>query len=92
MLEHKASRSQQPTLRKFGAHLRWLIEKSGVEPEHTVVCINVHTTEEQSKLISTLLREFDHATMTRRDEYSQLVVIHGVPLWVCVIEKPKRTA
>jgi hypothetical protein len=92
MLEHKASRSQEPTLRKLGAHLRWFIEKSGVEPEHAVVCINVHTTEEQSKLISRLLSEFDGTTMTRRDEYSQLVVVHGVPLWICVIEKLKRVA
>jgi hypothetical protein len=79
-----------PTLSKFGAHLRWLIEKSEIDPEGVVVSIQVKSNYDQSLLFSTMLRESDISCMTRYDQYPHMMVIHGVPVWVVV--NPKKEA
>jgi hypothetical protein len=79
-----------PTLSKFGAHLRWLIEKSEIDPEGVVVSVQVKNSYDQSMLISTMLCEFDGSCMQRYDQQPHMVVLHGVPVWVMVT--PKKEA
>jgi len=78
--------STSNTLSKVGAHLRWLLEKSGIDPENggTVISIGVRSNEEQSRLISTLLREYDANNMQRSDTDAAFVRVHGVPIFVVV--------
>ena len=79
--------SREPTLSKFGADLRWLLEKSGVDPEKVTVSIGVRGNDGQSKVIATLLREYNPTTMRRWDKYPNMLVIHGVPVWVQVTKE-----
>jgi len=74
------------TLSKVGAHLRWLIEKSGVNPENgsAIITIGVRNNEDQSRMIATLLREYDANHMQRTDTDSTYVRVHGVPIFVVV--------
>lgn len=81
--------SREPTLSKFGADLRWLCEKSGIDPETVVVSIGVKTNVDQSAVLSTFLREFNGATMRRYDKHPHMVVMHGVPVWIiCTGKEP----
>ena len=80
------------TFSKLGAHLRWLIEKSEIDPENAVVSIQVKTNHDQSLLISTMLREMDHSCMQHHDGYPHMVVVHGVPIWVVVAPRKKEAA
>ena len=79
--------SREPTLSKFGADLRWLCEKSGIDPETVVVSINVKNNADQSRVLSTFLREYNGATMKRYDSAPHMVQIHGVPVWVICTAK-----
>lgn len=88
--------SSSNTLRKVGADLRWLMQKSGVDPERSspehpagaVVSIAVNTTVDQSLLISTILREFDADVMHREDQNPHCVRVFGV--WLCVLVKETK--
>ena len=84
--------SHQNTLRKFGADLRWLVEKSGLNPEQVVVSLGVKTTHDQSLLLSTFLREFDGAAMMRYDQFPHMIQLHGVTVWAIVTPPPKKDA
>ena len=83
--------SSSPTLRKLGAHLRWLIESAGVDPEKAHFVIAVADETERSLMISKFLREFDAASMTRLDSHPQHVRVHGVLISI-VIGKPVEAA
>lgn len=71
--------STQNTLSKAAAHLRWLVEKSGVNPEGVFVAIVVNTDVEREKLEAQLKTEFDPATMTRGPHR---IIAHGVKIAV----------
>ncbi len=71
-------------LRKLGAHLRWLLEREGVDPEQCVISLGVPDEVARSQMISALLRDFDAATMTRHDGFAEVVVVHGVPICITV--------
>src|SRR6266550_4580301 len=75
------------SLRKLGADVRWLVEKSGVDPEKALITIGVDTTEEQSGLISTLIIEFDATCMSRVETHPHHVKVHGVNIFVIVHKK-----
>lgn len=77
-----AATSTEKTLLKFGAHLRWLIEKSGINPETTVVTIGVKDVAEKQRLLSTIAREFDRNYMVTSPLQGDAVVIFGVPVFV----------
>jgi len=83
--------SREPTLSKLGADLRWLCEKSGVDPETVVVSINVKSLSDQSEMMTTFLREFNGSMMKRNDKHQHLFVLHGVPVWV-LCSPPKEKA
>jgi len=70
------------TLRKLGAHLRVMLELEGVDPEQCVISLGVPDEVAKSQMISALLRDFDPATMRRHDEFTAIVVVHGVPICV----------
>lgn len=74
--------SMEPTLRKLGAHLRWFIEKNGVNSEDVIVSIGVKSENDRSLLISGFLREFDKDTMKRWDKAPDGVQVHGVKVFV----------
>lgn len=74
--------STDKTLRKFGANLRWLIEKSGINPEATVVTIGVKDVAAKGRLLSTIAREFDRECMTTSVTMGDAVIIFGVPVFV----------
>jgi hypothetical protein len=84
-----AAISVQNTLDKFGAHLRWLLEKSGIDPETVVISIGVQNVEDQSRMISTFLREFNPQTMVRCEngEHAGFIGVHGVPVWAILNRK-----
>lgn len=86
-----ASTSTEPTLRKLGSHLRWFIEKCGVDAERVIISIGVKAEQDRSLLISGLLREFDASCMKRNDHHAEFVELHGVKLFV-VIPKPRENA
>jgi hypothetical protein len=67
-----------------------LCEKSGIDPETVVVSINVKSTTDQSKLLTTFIREFNGATMRKFDKHPHMTILHGVPVWV--ICNAKETA
>jgi hypothetical protein len=79
--------STEPTLRKLGSHLRWLMESAGIKAENSHVVIAVADEQERSLMISKLLREFDHGSMTRHDAAS--VTVHGVLITI-VIQQPRK--
>lgn len=83
--------STQNTLRKLGADLRWLVEKSGLNPEEMIVSLGVKTAHEQSLMLTTFLREFDGATMMRYDAFPHMIQLNGVTVWV-VVSPPKKEA
>jgi hypothetical protein len=82
--------STEPTLRKMGAHIRWLMNSAGVDPEGATVVIAVRNNEEQSLMISKLLREFDGRCMTRHDKFPQTVIVHGVPITIIVKQRKQE--
>lgn len=77
--------SREPTLRKAGAHLRWLLEKSGINPERCVISIGVKDEVEKSLMISTFLRDFDGRCMTRHDSHPAYIEVLGVKLVVGIL-------
>lgn len=79
--------SSQNTLRKLGSHLRWMIEKEGIDAEKVRVAICVNDETEKSLMISAFLREFEKQTMTRNDLTPNCVVVHGVPIWIVIKAK-----
>ncbi len=81
----------QNTLRKFGADLRWLVEKSGLDPERLVVSLGVKDSHDQSLMLSTFLREFDGETMMRYDAFPHMIQLNGVTVWV-IVTPPKKEA
>jgi hypothetical protein len=73
--------STDNTLQKASSHLRWLVEKSGVDPERAVVCIVVDTAAERDRIDATFAREHDHRTMAKTGKPHQ-VVANGVKIMV----------
>ena len=78
--------SAENTLRKASSHLRWLIEKAGVNPESAIVCVIVETAVDRDRLMARLADEFDAKTMTRCTASSHQVVANGVRIAVTVRE------
>lgn len=72
------------TIRKLGAHLRWAIEKEGVDVESAAVVILVKDEVERSKMISAFLRNFDPETMAASAEHPGKIIVHGVAVIVSV--------
>lgn len=86
-----AATSNQNVLSKFGAHLRWMVEREGIDPETVIVSIGVKGEIEKSLMISAFIRNFDGKVMRRIDEMSDCVVVHGIPI-VVVADKRKDEA
>ena len=73
------------SLAKLGATARWLLEKAGIQPEgsDTLVCIGVRNENEKDKLIARMQYEFDARVMTRLQQSTSVMQIHGV--WFSVV-------
>ena len=79
--------STQNTLSKLGAHLRWQLEKCGLDAERdAVVTIVVESEVQRSKLISGFLAGYDRSVMRRDDGQPGQIVLHGVRVAVVVRE------
>lgn len=74
------------TLAKLGSHLRWQIEKAGVDPESVDVVILVGTDKEGEQLRASLQSEFDDGVMKRSKSAPHVIVVHGVCLQIGVRE------
>lgn len=92
MTEKQVAISAENTLRKLGAHLRWFIERAGVDPEKCHVIIGVPSTIDQSLIRSEMLREFDKGTMTDNASAPTTTWVHGVPITICVTKPASETA
>jgi hypothetical protein len=76
----------QNTLRKFGADLRWLLDKAGVKAETAArVIVVVETAEDRKKMIDVFDREYDPSVMDR-SVGQPTVIVHGVRVAVTVRE------
>ena len=79
-------------LSKFGADLRWMLEKEGINPEDTSVHIAVKDEVERSRVISAFIRDFDAKVMHQIDGVSDWVVVHGMRIGVFVPSPSKEEA
>ena len=81
------------TLSKLGAHLRWLAEREGVDPERCIVSVGVRGEDGLRKMTDAFARDFDAATMRHDARYPSIYVVHGVPicLVLCVDDKKPST-
>lgn len=84
---HKAAPTSNPTLGKVGADMRWLLEKSGIDPESALVTITVHDDASKDRLISTFAAEFDQSQMFRDEQFPDIVVVHGIRMIVVMVPK-----
>jgi hypothetical protein len=75
--------STQNTLRKLGAHLRWFIEKSGVNPEGVYVAIVVNSKADHDRITAAFAQEHDRQFMVRF-ETPDRIAINGVKVTVTV--------
>lgn len=91
MARSVATVSTENTLRKTGAHLRWLMERAGVNPEAAMVIVGVKDEVERSLMLSAFLRDFDPASMRRMDAMPHVVEVHGVTIGVAVRKPEKET-
>lgn len=82
------ARSAERTLGKLGAHLRWQIEKAGVDPEAADVVILVDALAEAERLTTAFHEGFDGSVMSRAPTQPSLFVVHGVRIRIGVREKP----
>jgi hypothetical protein len=79
--------TSKPTLRKVGADLRWLLEKSGVNPEAAIVSIGVPNNADKMQMIATLKKEFEAGVMVQYPAMPHAIEIYGVKvLVVCLAE------
>lgn len=78
--------STSNTLRKLGAHLRWHMEKSGVDADAATAVIVVPDETQRSRLIDSMLRDFDQSCMKADDAKPGQVMVHGVRIAVVVKE------
>lgn len=78
--------SSENTLNKASAHLRWLIEKSGVNPERAIVCVILDTVADRDKLEARFADEFRPATMSKSSASPHQIVANGVKITVTVRE------
>lgn len=82
--------SVENTVRKVGAHLRWLLEKSGVDAEAAHVMIGVRTVDDRRKLLQHITNNFDEAVMSTATNDRMSVRVHGVLVSVGVIAPPPK--
>ena len=75
---------QTKTLAKFGAHLRWLIEQSGVNPERCTASIIVPNAEAEAKLIDVFKKNYDAKIMKRDSNHPSVIVVHGVAVVITI--------
>jgi hypothetical protein len=73
------------TLNKASAHIRWLVEKAGVNPEGIIVALIVPTAADRDRLVGRLAKEYDAKTMTKSQSRNQ-VIANGVKFAVTVRE------
>ena len=78
--------STENTLRKVGSHLRWFMEKSGVNPEKAAVCIVVDSHAERDSIAARFAAEFVAGEM-QRVASTDGAVVAGVKIFVTVKEK-----
>jgi hypothetical protein len=79
--------STQNTTSKLGAHLRWMLEKEGVNPERVIVSLGVGSEDERNRMIVAFDRDFDRLHMKRGKDFPGLVIVHGVPIVIVVNNK-----
>lgn len=82
----KSAVSTTNTLSKLGAHLRWQVEKSGVDPEKVDVFIVVRTKDEAALIKARFLEDFDPAAMTHNKNAPHLFCVHGVKIHFGITE------
>jgi hypothetical protein len=73
------------TMNKASAHLRWLVEKAGVNPEGVIVAFIVPTAADRDRLVGRFAEEYDAETMTKSQHRHQ-VIANGVKIAVSVRE------
>lgn len=86
-----AAATNQNALAKLGAHLRWMVEQQGIDPETIIISVGVKGEIEKSLMISAFLRNFDGKVMRRMDDMPDCVIVHGIPI-VVVADKRKDQA
>jgi hypothetical protein len=79
--------TSRPTLCKVGADLRWLLEKSGIDAEKTLVTIGVPTKADKDRLSIVFANEFDAATMKRVNGSEYIIEVLG--LNIIVVSTPE---
>lgn len=82
--------ASRPTLRKAGADFRWLIEKSGVNPETALVTIGVPTRADRDRLSVTLVNEFDQECMWRDGQFDHIVEVFGLRIVIVALPEVKQ--
>lgn len=55
--------SKEPTLLKLASHLRWLVEKSGVDPEKCVFAIGAPDVLSKNRIMAQIQHEFSGGMM-----------------------------
>jgi hypothetical protein len=78
--------SAENTLRKIGAHLRWQLEKCGVDAEKQTFVIVVSTDDERDAIVAGFERDFDQGSMSRGTD-THRITVHGVNISVVVQAK-----
>ena len=78
--------SSENTLNKASAHLRWLIEKAGVDPERAIVSVILEKAADRDKVEARFVDEFKAATMSRNPASPHQIVANGVRIAVTVRE------
>jgi hypothetical protein len=75
------------TLSKLGAHLRWMAEQEGVDPEKMIVSVGVTNDADVGRMVEAFDRHFDPETMKRDKSFRNCVFVYGIPI---VIVKNQR--
>lgn len=76
--------SNENTLRKACAHMRWQVEKCGVDAESCAIAIVVADETAKAKIISGFLRDFDPTSMRRENDHPERIIVHGIRVGVYV--------